>query len=246
MPPAALPQPSHPVTNAHDWVWLGRATLERSSVNTRCFQVLLPPEEIPKGVTIIHPPLPTVATTNGTTANVVATNVANPNVANPHVAVATSEELKKPQPRIRTNPMLTFTRPPPVPPHRTTKTTPVDSKAASPNCKAVSPNSKAPSPNSKVPSPNLKPPPFNGKASSPSSRALPPNPKVTSPPQPKVSPPNAKAALPGMRGPFARGVAPKGKENGRLPNTLEWEDVTKGMNYDQLVEYFDSLKESSA
>lgn len=93
-------------TNAHDWVWLGRATLERSSVNTRCSQALLPPE-------------------------------------------------KPEKPRVQVNPMmLTFTRgalpPPPVPPHR-------------------------------------------------------------------VAPP-----------------------------TLAWDELTKGMHYNQLVEYLDSLKESSA
>ncbi|XP_035212017.1 transmembrane protein 132C-like [Stegodyphus dumicola] len=30
------------VAHAHDWVWLGRATLERNSVNTRCSQTLVP------------------------------------------------------------------------------------------------------------------------------------------------------------------------------------------------------------
>lgn len=30
------------VAHAHDWVWLGRATLERNSVNTRCSQTLMP------------------------------------------------------------------------------------------------------------------------------------------------------------------------------------------------------------
>ncbi|XP_022245421.1 transmembrane protein 132E-like isoform X1 [Limulus polyphemus] len=35
-------QSGESVAHAHDWVWLGRATLERNSVNTRCSQTLLP------------------------------------------------------------------------------------------------------------------------------------------------------------------------------------------------------------
>lgn len=34
-----------PVSQAHDWVWIGRATLERNAVNTRCSQTLMPEED---------------------------------------------------------------------------------------------------------------------------------------------------------------------------------------------------------
>lgn len=34
-----------PVANASDWVWIGRATLERNAVNTRCSNVLMPEED---------------------------------------------------------------------------------------------------------------------------------------------------------------------------------------------------------
>ncbi|XP_076330316.1 transmembrane protein 132E-like isoform X2 [Tachypleus tridentatus] len=38
-------QSGESVAHAHDWVWLGRATLERNSVNTHCSQTLLPMNE---------------------------------------------------------------------------------------------------------------------------------------------------------------------------------------------------------
>ncbi|KAL5017671.1 hypothetical protein ScPMuIL_007260 [Solemya velum] len=33
------------VSQAHDWVWIGRATLERNAVNTQCSQTLMPEED---------------------------------------------------------------------------------------------------------------------------------------------------------------------------------------------------------
>ncbi|CAN7984852.1 unnamed protein product [Ixodes hexagonus] len=232
VPPPPPPQPRRPVASAHDWVWLGRATLERSSVNTRCSQALVPPEDRSK-TTIVHlphahpPPPATTATTN--TAAVTAT-----------VTVVAPDDPKRPQPRIRTNPMLTFTRPPPVPPHRAGKTTPVGSKTPSPNARAtaempvvkvVSLNAKIPSPNAKVPSPNAKVPSPNAKTTAPS-------------PHQRVAPAHPKSVSPGSKVTGKVKGGAKGSAAGA--NTLEWEDVTKGMNYDQLVEYFDSLKESSA
>ncbi|KAM7312583.1 hypothetical protein ISCGN_009488 [Ixodes scapularis] len=215
-PPPPPPQPRRPVASAHDWVWLGRATLERSSVNTRCSQALIPPEDRSK-TTIVH--LPHAHPPPPANANAAAMVT---------VAVVAPDDSKRPQPRIRTNPMLTFTRPPPVPPHRAGKTTPVGSKTPSPNppiAKTASPNTKAPSPNAKTPSPNAK----TAVAPFPNRRAGPAQPKGVSPGS-KV----AGRVKGGAKGPAAGA------------NTLEWEDVTKGMNYDQLVEYFDSLKESSA
>lgn len=250
---AAAAPPSHPrrpVSSAHDWVWLGRATLERSSVNTRCSQALVAPEDHSKS-----PPtsLPYPATTGR------ITTVDN----NPLQSTGDGNAgIKKagPQPRIRTNPMLTFTRPPPVPPHRTTsRNSPAtDSlqnvpllghgngnshhqRALSPHVRIQSPGSKLASSGSKTTSPD-------SKTTSPGSRTS-PDTKSTSPGASKTTSPESKSTSPSNRSalpPICKVV--KARANGKAVagSTLEWEDVTKGMNYDQLVEYFDSLKESSA
>ncbi|KAH6931925.1 hypothetical protein HPB50_001663 [Hyalomma asiaticum] len=88
----------------------------------------------------------------------------------------------------------------------------------------------------------------DSKTTSPGSRTS-PDTKSTSPGGSKTTSPESKSASPSNRSvlpPICKVV--KARANGKAVagNTLEWEDVTKGMNYDQLVEYFDSLKESSA
>ncbi|XP_037514034.1 transmembrane protein 132E-like [Rhipicephalus sanguineus] len=253
-PAATAAPPSHPrrpVSSAHDWVWLGRATLERSSVNTRCSQALVAPEDQSKS-----PPtsLPYPATTGRITV-----------VDNNNPTQSTGEDLavtKKggAQPRIRTNPMLTFTRPPPVPPHRTTsRTSPAtDSLQNVPllghgngnghHQRALSPHIRIQSPSSKIASSGSKTTSPDSKTTSPGSRTS-PDTKSTSPGGSKTTSPESKSTSPSNRSvlpPICKVV--KARANGKAVagSTLEWEDVTKGMNYDQLVEYFDSLKESSA
>ncbi|XP_077511676.1 transmembrane protein 132C dtn isoform X2 [Amblyomma americanum] len=250
-PEAPPTHPRRPVSSAHDWVWLGRATLERSSVNTRCSQALVAPEDHSKS-----PPssLPYPASRTVTAAD--------------SVPPGDDGAIKKsgPQPRIRTNPMLTFTRPPPVPPHRTTsRASPAtDSlqnvpllghgnnhhhqRALSPHVRIQSPGSKTASSGSKTTTPSSKTNSPDSKSTSPGSRTS-PDTKTTSPGGSKTTSPESKSVSPSTRSilpPICKVV--KARANGKAiaGSTLEWEDVTKGMNYDQLVEYFDSLKESSA
>ncbi|KAH9378214.1 hypothetical protein HPB48_014906 [Haemaphysalis longicornis] len=210
-PRRLLPQrrhrnPRRPVSSAHDWVWLGRATLERSSVNTRCSQALVASEDRPSKSppsSLPHAP---------TTAPPLAPSGGDPENGVKRVGGGA-------QPRIRTNPMLTFTRPPPVPPHRTTlaqqqtwhrfSVTPTGRL----HQRALSPHTTSPGGGSKT-------------TPSPESKSMSPSRGVILPP------------------PICKVV--KARASGKPGSTLEWEDVTKGMNYDQLVEYFDSLKESSA
>ncbi|KAH8042827.1 hypothetical protein HPB51_025879 [Rhipicephalus microplus] len=247
-PTATAAPPSHsrrPVSNAHDWVWLGRATLERSSVNTRCSQALVAPEDHSKS-----PPnsLPYPATTSRITA------VDNNPAQSMGEDLAVTKKGGGAQPRIRTNPMLTFTRPPPVPPHRTTsRTSPATDSVQNvpllghnngngPHQRVLSPHVRIQSPSSKIAS-------SGSKTTSPDSKTTSPDTKSTSPGGSKTTSPESKSASPSNRSvlpPICKVV--KARANGKAVagNTLEWEDVTKGMNYDQLVEYFDSLKESSA
>ncbi|KAH6931924.1 hypothetical protein HPB50_001662 [Hyalomma asiaticum] len=100
-PAATAAPPTHPrrpVSSAHDWVWLGRATLERSSVNTRCSQALVAPEDHSKS-----PPtsLPYPATTGRITI------VDNNNPTQSNAEDLAGAKKGGAQPRIRTNPMLT-------------------------------------------------------------------------------------------------------------------------------------------
>ncbi|KAL3203241.1 hypothetical protein MRX96_042033 [Rhipicephalus microplus] len=223
----------------------GGPRLERSSVNTRCSQALVAPEDHSKS-----PPnsLPYPATTSRITV------VDNNPAQSMGEDLAVTKKGGGAQPRIRTNPMLTFTRPPPVPPHRTTsRTSPAtDSVQNVPllghnngnghHQRVLSPHVRIQSPSSKIAS-------SGSKTTSPDSKTTSPDTKSTSPGGSKTTSPESKSASPSNRSvlpPICKVV--KARANGKAVagNTLEWEDVTKGMNYDQLVEYFDSLKESSA
>ncbi|XP_077535622.1 transmembrane protein 132C dtn [Haemaphysalis longicornis] len=261
--PTSSSHPRRPVSSAHDWVWLGRATLERSSVNTRCSQALVASEDRPSKSppsSLPHAP---------TTAPPLAPSGGDPENGVKRVGGGA-------QPRIRTNPMLTFTRPPPVPPHRTTSR---NNSPATDSLQDVAPllghangrlHQRALSPHVRIQSPasfktaSSSSPAGSKTTSPPSSKTTSPDSKSTSPAS-KASSPDTKTTSPGggsktTPSPESKSMSPsrgvilpppickvvKARASGKPGSTLEWEDVTKGMNYDQLVEYFDSLKESSA
>ena len=76
------------IQNAQDWVWIGRATLERNSINTQCSQTLMPESDFNGNQSVVAAAAAAVAPPPAATDTPVsplgALPIANPNLLHPN------------------------------------------------------------------------------------------------------------------------------------------------------------------
>ncbi|XP_054719094.1 transmembrane protein 132E-like [Uloborus diversus] len=197
------------VAHAHDWVWLGRATLERNSVNTRCSQTLVPMADFngnhqSEGLDTITK-VQRREKNNGTRQ--IGSGCRGSNLSFPGSEISI---------RITSNPqemkeeelaML----------EKATSTTPNNAGSAT-----VSREKRVRIVTNPVPPPII-----------PQGNPL------------KLFPAHPPPPVPPHRN-FPPPIPPHQRHLMGRFRDAEWETVAQGMNYDQLIEYFENLKESNA
>ncbi|XP_042904370.1 transmembrane protein 132E [Parasteatoda tepidariorum] len=216
---------SDTVAHAHDWVWLGRATLERNSVNTRCSQTLIPMADFngnhqSDGVDSSTLKVQRREKNNGTRA--IGSGCRSSNVSFPGSEISI---------RITTNPqelreeeIAMLEKSTSTCPQNNIKPVPIVSSGSA----TVSREKRVRIVTNPVPPPI---PPGNAL------KLFPPHPPPPVPPHRNLPPLSAHQRY--LRD-FQLGKF-------RVPGSdAEWETVAQGMNYDQLIEYFENLKESNA
>ena len=176
-----------PHSQARDWVWIGRATLERNAINTTCSQALMPESDFNGNQPQLLQP-PTSAPPSNRSSGCSQTSQRNSMVSTYKGSECSIRITANPMSDANANPTL------------------------------------APSP---VPEGLLPPPP---PPPAPPSRAM-------DSPRPSTS-----HHLNGSR------TLPRELEGatGGTISDVEWDYEAMGMTYDQLMEYFDNLKESTA
>lgn len=212
------------VAHAHDWVWLGRATLERNSVNTRCSQTLVPMADFNGN----HQPSESgdQETTVGTLSKVqrrekkngsrpVGSGCRSSNVSFPGSEISI---------RITTNPQEL--REDEIAMMAGNSGLPREEKSAT-----MAREKRVRIVTNPVPPPL---PPCSNPL-----RMFPAHPPPPIPPHRNFPPSKTPQQRQHLRdfGRFKGGVA---------PTEAEWDAVAQGMDYDQLIEYFENLKESNA
>lgn len=211
------------VAHAHDWVWLGRATLERNSVNTRCSQTLVPmadfngnhqpPEEGGGGPDTNTIKVQRREKKNG--SRPIGSGCRSSNVSFPGSEISI---------RITTNPQEL--REDEIAMMEKATSTHVNSGSAT-----VSREKRVRIVTNPVPPPL---PPGGNPL-----KLIPPYPPPPIPPHRNFPP----AKTPQQR--HLRDLQ-MGRFRGGPTTDAEWDAVTQGMDYDQLIEYFENLKESNA
>ncbi|GIY17663.1 transmembrane protein 132C [Caerostris extrusa] len=225
IPPVA--ETSDTVAHAHDWVWLGRATLERNSVNTRCSQTLVPMADFngnhqSEGIDTNTSKVQRREKKNG--ARPVGSGCRSSNVSFPGSEISI---------RITTNPQEL--REDEIAMLEKSTNTCLQNNG---NGGVVNNSGSATVSREKrvriVTNPVPPPLPPGGNPL----KLFPPHPPPPIPPHrnfPPANPPHQRHLREFHMGRF-RGPA----------NDAEWDTVAQGMNYDQLIEYFENLKESNA
>ncbi|GFQ72513.1 transmembrane protein 132C, partial [Trichonephila clavata] len=223
IPPVA--ETGDTVAHAHDWVWLGRATLERNSVNTRCSQTLVPMADFngnhqSEGIDTNTTKVQRREKKNG--ARPIGSGCRSSNVSFPGSEISI---------RITTNPQELREDEIAMLEKSTSTCLPGNNGGAVNNSGSatVSREKRVRIVTNPVPPPL---PPGNPL------KLFPPHPPPPIPPHrnfPPAIPPHQRHLREIHMGRF-RGQA----------NDAEWETVAQGMNYDQLIEYFENLKESNA
>lgn len=217
---------SDSVAHAHDWVWLGRATLERNSVNTRCSQTLVPmadfngnhqADSLDSNIKVQRR-----EKKNGTRQ--IGSGCRTSNLSFPGSEISI---------RITTNPQELREEEIAMLEKSTSanigNNTPNSAIAHNAGSATISREKRVRIVTNPVPPPL---PPGNPL------KLFPPHPPPPVPPHrnfPPPVPPHQRHLRDFQMGRF-RGPA----------NDAEWETVAQGMNYDQLIEYFENLKESNA
>lgn len=259
------------VAHAHDWVWLGRATLERNSVNTRCSQILLPMADMNGNQTSGHGSAPSVfqrsrcpSSSSQRKSGFRNSNSSYPDSAdmniriteNPHnknetammappirftrtpsqkavnvpswVAAADAQASREKNVRIHKNPLHKHQGvplPAPVPPIRRLKHVNTNGMSTF----TIHGDTPPPVP----PHANISKSDENKKSDSNKIQDH----KKHSDDSTEKNSENIAAAIEGDQpSPYAEDMEQDG----------EWDSVRMGMDYDQLMEYFDNLKESDA
>lgn len=228
------------VAHAHDWVWLGRATLERNSINTKCSQTLMPMADFNGN----HPGDNSISKVQrrdkkNTTGRSRGSGCRASNISFPGSEISI---------RITTNPQELPEEKEDEMIEKGAVTTLTNHNALHlPSIVDVNANANLGCEKKVRIQTNPVPPPIAPDTYKKHSH----NP-VNSPPP---IPPHRNILPP---------VPPHGRSHGNIPvdqkgsikengtrsgeqgSDMGWEAVAQGMNYDQLIEYFDNLKESSA
>ncbi|KAF8792082.1 Transmembrane protein 132C like protein [Argiope bruennichi] len=215
---------SDTVAHAHDWVWLGRATLERNSVNTRCSQTLVPMADFngnhqSEGLDTNTTKVQRREKKSGSRA--VGSGCRSSNVSFPGSEISI---------RITTNPQELREDEIAMLEKSTSTCNNGGGLVNNSGSATVSREKRVRIVTNPVPPPL---PPGNNPL-----KLFPPHPPPPIPPHrnfPPAVPPQQRHLKEFHMGRF-RGPA----------NNGEWESVAQGMNYDQLIEYFENLKESNA
>ncbi|CAL1289115.1 unnamed protein product [Larinioides sclopetarius] len=215
---------SDTVAHAHDWVWLGRATLERNSVNTRCSQTLVPMADFngnhqSEGLDTNTTKVQRREKKPG--SRPVGSGCRSSNVSFPGSEISI---------RITTNPQELREDEIAMLEKSTSTCNNGGGLVNNSGSATVSREKRVRIVTNPVPPPL---PPGNNPL-----KLFPPHPPPPIPPHrnfPPAIPPQQRHLKEFHMGRF-RGPT----------NNGEWESVAQGMNYDQLIEYFENLKESNA
>ncbi len=252
---------SDSIQNAQDWVWIGKATLERNSINTQCSQTLMPESDFNgnQNANLLHPATATLGRQQESN-----NSARNSSCASNRNSVVSTYKGSECSIRITSNPH------------------PDANPADQQNQNAETQNSGADAENQEQNETNndktahdtlleegsdesmedLEPPPLppkvNKMAALAAAAAAAGHPLPPGSPQPGPSNINLmREALLGGEGGNSHmdslmREALLGAEGGNNNNTLqdlsdvEWDYEAMGLSYDQLMEYFDNLKESTA
>ena len=210
------------VQNASDWVWIGKATLERNSINTGCSQTLMPEADFngnrnaPGANSTLRPPH-----SGSTSARSSGVGGGNGSNRNSYVSTYKGSECSI---RITSNPH------PDANPSTSkgeegsqTPTTATTTAAAATTTKATEQLQRSPLNDEDIP-------PIDGVEDLTDEGEDQEEPLVPPPVPPHAPrPPN-----------LPEGVNPPSGE------CFDWDYEQMGMTYDQLMDYFDNLKESTA
>ncbi|XP_022254425.1 transmembrane protein 132C-like [Limulus polyphemus] len=221
--------------HAHDWVWLGRATLERSAFNTRCPQTLLPMSDVRgnRGGTVQHRDKTLSGRSVGSGCR--ASNVSFPGseisihiTTNPQQAANDTEDETSLIEKGTVNSLAN------------------ENALHLPSVMDVGPTNKTSREKRVRIQTNPIPPPVAPANNSKWSHQTTLSTFNTPPPVP-----------PHQNLPIQGTIRQGWRENQNLLltenplslddiNQMDWDTVAKGMDYDQLMQYFDNLKESNA
>lgn len=254
------------IQNANEWVWIGKATLERNSINTACSQTLVPESDFngntSPGSNLLQAPS---ATTSARNSGATVSNSSNRNsvvstykgsecsiriTSNPHPDVNTTEgaaatagagatPLSTPQPSTSTSQECTPGAP--LPPPRTTSAARPPSTGTPLGPLPSSPKSPQPMGISSSDSGSLDEESYTDEEAPP----LPPKSAQllsTSPAGPINLNQLALHNISGAEG----GMANLNIVNNNPLQEELWDYEAMGLTYEQLMEYFDNLKESTA
>jgi len=262
-----------PVANANDWVWIGRATLERNAINTGCQQALMPDSDFNGNHSMNN-----TASRFLTTQHSSPADPSNPSSNRSSAAISEQSHGLSTLSRAASNPTTAA-------PNRNSMVSTYKGSECSIRITANPLPENGPAPPQAPTSPALAGPASPVPTPSSASSLPRPLPRLSAPPCgtiPRIQPPKAlplRASLPtpeqqaflaqaaahaaeqnareldaangnllvdhGAAGAVGGGSSGAGSMAGSLMD-VEWDYEAMGLTYEQLMEYFDNLKESTA
>ena len=238
---------SDSIANAHDWVWIGRATLERNAINTGCAQRLMPEQDFNgnQNLQLLQP-----GSTH--TVPVVRHHHAHQSNRNSLVSTYKGSECSI---RITSNPHPDANGNAPAAgqaagqPAEPATEEPEGATAAPPAAAAVAAPAAPAAPALATPKQHTPLAPL------PPLPPLPPPPVGETPHSPAIPESSSDEEMLPQPGPSEepRRILPPACmqsadacNNNMAVSDVEWDYEAMGMTYEQLMQYFDNLKESTA